>query len=128
MNTNDLYWLAGLIDGEGCFIAHSSHRGKYPLRQVRISLEMCDQDVVERVKVITGTTSNVTLRNSRPNRNHRPRYTVHLNGTRAIQWALTMYPIMGERRKAAIVKMVNLWKQSPARSLRKKHLTHGGRS
>ena len=118
VTVKDVYWLAGILEGEGCFIATSypEHRKGvftgYPVRQVRISVEMCDRDIIERIKNITGTTAKVTLRNSRPNRNHRPRYTIHLSGTRAAQWAYTIYPLMGDRRKVAIQKLINLWKDS----------------
>lgn len=40
-----LAWLAGLLEGEGTFEAHRQGRRTYP----RLSLQMCDEDVVVRV-------------------------------------------------------------------------------
>ena len=117
----DIYWLAGILEGEACFIAKKYQHGKYQHRQLRIGVEMCDKDIVERIKKITKATANVTLRNARPNRKHRPRYTINLNGARAIQWAQTIYPLMGERRQTAIREMIKIWKEFKPRGMKSCH-------
>lgn len=48
MKHTDLLWLAGLLEGEGCFNIRSDNR-------VRIAVEMTDKDVVERVAKLFGT-------------------------------------------------------------------------
>ena len=47
----DRAWLAGLLEGEGSFLANCEGRSSYPV----IKVEMCEQDVVERVADLLNT-------------------------------------------------------------------------
>lgn len=44
MELKDLYWLAGLLEGEGCF----TYSGSTPM----VQLQMTDKDVVERASLL----------------------------------------------------------------------------
>lgn len=49
MERQDVLWLAGLLEGEGCF----NYRPEK--NQVRVSIEMNDRDVIERVAALWGS-------------------------------------------------------------------------
>jgi len=106
ISTKDLYWLAGLLEGEGCF---SVGGGKYPT----ITLWMCDLDVIER--------ANDLLRAAEPKRVQRradtdrlPIYYICLTGARAAGWMMTLYSLMGKRRQERIRVVLETWKTKSA--------------
>lgn len=82
-------WLAGLLEGEGTFSSQSG----YP----RISVQMTDQDVVERAAAILGI-RNVHLHEEKRNPEWLPTHVAALTGSRAAPWMRTLRPLMGERR------------------------------
>lgn len=45
----EIYWLAGLLEGEGCFHAYRQGRKKTPNPLVQVQVAMTDKDVVERI-------------------------------------------------------------------------------
>jgi hypothetical protein len=51
----DVIWLAGLLEGEGCFNIRPDKNN-----QVRVSIEMTDRDIIERAAKLFG--SNVSQR------------------------------------------------------------------
>lgn len=46
----EIAWMAGLLEGEGCFTAEGGQRARF--RYPRITLGMTDRDVVERASVL----------------------------------------------------------------------------
>lgn len=91
----DLYWLAGLLEGEGAFTAGPSARPNAP----RITLGMTDIDVIRRAADLMGITSiHTTHRNPK----WQPMYHLSLKGKRAVEVMRTLYPLMGSRRQAQI--------------------------
>ena len=48
MDSKDLYWLAGLLEGEGCFSSH--RKSGYP----SIVLQSSDKDIVKRAALLCG--------------------------------------------------------------------------
>jgi len=97
----DLYWLAGIIEGEGCF----SLNGKSPV----ILVEMTDLDIIERVRalmaphVILYTITHPGSKNS---------FKFQLCGTKANGWMMMLYPILGIRRRAKIREILTVWKNT----------------
>lgn len=59
MQERDLCWLAGLLEGEGCFGVYKNRPGKDGKRKVNatIQLNMNDEDVVRRAFEIVGAGS-----------------------------------------------------------------------
>lgn len=90
---DDIMWLAGLLEGEGCFMLNEK---RYPA----ICLGMTDEDVVVRAANMMGC---------RVYRN-RNMYIAQINGSCAIAWMMMLYPILGKRRREKIVEVVKLWK------------------
>lgn len=94
MKLTDISWLAGILEGEGCFALGNE---KYPL----IKVQMSDEDVIVRVSNMW----NVRVTRSRN------MYCVQVNGAYAIQWMLTLYSFLGSRRKNKISDIVRYWRE-----------------
>lgn len=105
----DLYWLAGLIDGEGCFTTSLIRRNS---RLFKIKVDSTDVDTASRVsRIMLGykrlyQTKSLALRD----KGHKRLYCVIVNGNHAIQWMMTLYPLMSIRRKARIKELIEMWK------------------
>lgn len=109
MRVIDIAWLAGIIEGEGSFaIAKGS-----PL----ISVQMTDLDVIHRIAELFGTQTQSFSRprgRTKSGGEYKPVYTIRVHGVRAIQWMMTLYSLMGERRQAKIRAIVKSWTDSKA--------------
>src|ERR1051325_8300115 len=95
--TKDIYWLAGLLEGEGSFIAD----GRFP----KIALKMNDRDVVQRAqellrpKPYRANGNAIKYYEDKTAIPIRKYWFASISGRRAVGWMLTLYPLMGERRK-----------------------------
>ena len=98
----DIYWVAGLLEGEGCFY-DPSRAGHNPT----IQLIMTDKDVVIRVAKILGAYKVIEC--NKPTKSGKPLYRMVLYGRQVLCWMLTLYSLMGERRKAKIKEIVSMW-------------------
>lgn len=96
-NDRDLIWLAGLLEGEGTFDAHS---GKYP----RIRVAMTDRDVVGRAASLFGTQVRLTL-NRAPSK---ATWAARVQGAPAAEIMRLILPHMGTRRSAKIAEILAL--------------------
>lgn len=104
----DMAWASGIIEGEGTIIAH---HGKLGEKQIRLAVEMTDLDILERLKDILGDKARLIKRNPPSlNLKHRDRYILTLSGTPAISWLMTIYGLLGIRRRKAVLKAITLWK------------------
>ena len=99
----DLYWLAGLLEGEGSFMFVNKQGC------LRISLGMTDRDVIERAAKITGSKSIYESAGT-----NKPIFTIDISGKRAAGWMMTMLPLMGIRRATKIVECLSEWKKRSA--------------
>ena len=96
MNSNELYWLAGLLEGEGSF---TMSRGI----SVRVQLAMTDKEPVEKAAALMG--SKVTERKVRYD--WKLVYRTELCGAEAVRSLLIqLEPLMSPRRKQAIRKLL----------------------
>jgi hypothetical protein len=98
MDERDLYWLAGLLEGEGSFVAGPPSSPNRP----RIQISMTDQDVVERVAAFFGIQYIQVRRQGKEGQNWKTAYNVFLRGKRAIALMKILYPLMGKRRRKQI--------------------------
>lgn len=106
---NELYWLAGILEGEGSFsIKKQYNKGKGRSRPW-IQIGMTDKDVIERVAKLL----KVNCRGPY-NINHlkwKPFYSCDVVGSRAAGWMMTLYSLLSQRRQEAIIKALEDWKQ-----------------
>lgn len=91
----DRAWIAGLLEGEGSFIAGRAARSSYPV----IKVEMCEQEVIERAARLLDTRVWVVPPGTE---GWRPTYVAQIAGHRAAEWMRDLRPYMGLRRMAAI--------------------------
>jgi hypothetical protein len=97
----DIAWMAGLLEGEGCF---SGRRYRTP---TRIQVCSTDKDVMDRAAELFGQKVNGPYRHGT---NKKFYWMVVLTGNRSIGWMMTIYPYMGVRRKAKIREIVSAWR------------------
>jgi hypothetical protein len=104
MNGYERHWVAGILEGEGCFAVQKTKVKNIP----RIQVSMSDRDIIERLAQIVGW-GNVggpyflTKNTNRPGRkDHKPMYRWALNGKRASELGRNVYPLLSERRRAYI--------------------------
>lgn len=92
---DDLLWLAGLLEGEGCF---DLHRGRYP----RVRLGMTDRDVVGRAATLFGSRVRLTLKPAPASAT----WHTEISGSRAEEVMEAVLPFMGARRSAKIATVL----------------------
>lgn len=98
----DIAWLAGLVEGEGCI---SSQKDKY----ISLTIRMSDQDVIYKAASIMGTrvTGPYKTRD-----NYKPTWLCQVNGAKAAAWIMTLYALLGSRRKEKAEDVLHLWKKA----------------
>ncbi len=101
LDSKDVYWLAGLLEGEGSFLKPRPSTPTIP----RITIEMCDKDVIERVAYVFGV--NYIYHRKPRNERRKDGYGVASAAKNAVKIMQAIYPIMGERRKQQIAEATN---------------------
>src|SRR5690606_21417616 len=99
-------WLAGLLEGEGCFAAPSPSAPYYP----RIMLRMCDEDIVRRAAAVMG--GNAVHKKSSTKSGWNDIYYTTVSGQTAVSLMHVLFPLMGARRQRAILAAVAAVPQS----------------
>jgi hypothetical protein len=101
MSSEEIAWLAGWLEGEGCF-SFGGAGGKYP----RISAASTDLDTLEHVLKITNV-GNITGRWVDKNPNHRKLWTWTVCTANDVAPLLeAILPFMMERRAARILELL----------------------
>ena len=111
MKTCDLYWRAGILEGEGsfCWHGHKSRMGTSPV----ICIGMTDKDIIQRVARLFG---RKVYGPYKYRLEHKAIYKTRILGAKAIGWALTLYSLLGARRKQQIRTMLITWHDRPKHS------------
>lgn len=117
MNTNELYWIAGIFEGEGCLSIATANRKSGG--SISVYVGMTDKDVIDRLDSI--------YPGKRYERKHQGKkwktlYLWQLNGKDAYAFIKTIYPILGERRKARADELIALWESPDANHNRRAFL------
>ena len=108
VSLKDIYWLAGLLEGEGCFHIRTKHN---PI----IQLAMTDLDVMIHAAQILGAYKVVKCKQD--TRGGKRLYRLNVYGRRAIGWMLTLFSLLGERRQAKIKECVKSCMDKPNKTL-----------
>ena len=125
ITVKEIAWLAGLLEGEGCFgQALSNARGQRYLSPL-VALNMTDRDIVEKARRLMRSSRIIVRKPTRAN--HKPIYRTYLNGANAIAVMMTVLPFMGERRAERIKACIAHWKTSHSfrDPHRRTHCKHG---
>lgn len=111
LSETDIAWLAGILEGEGCFSL--ANRGIGRKRSPRIFLKMTDKDVIERAALMMGvacrrvTTPNQMAREQAGT--HKPVFLAQANGDRCRLVMRLVLKHMGERRTKRILESLEDW-------------------
>ena len=108
----DIYWLAGLLEGEGSFLVRKQN-GR--LNAFRIQMKIGDKDVAEMAAKIMRVKVNGPYKTRTPKgKPGKLTWEVRTNvKPHSIGWMLTLFSLMGERRKAQISKAIDMWIKEP---------------
>lgn len=104
--SHEIHWLAGLLEGEGHFDYHQ--------RQARIRLNMTDLDVVQKARNLINPKVKISERTDPKNPHYKLQYCIDIGNNLAIQWMMTIYSLMGSRRKEEIRNVLLGWKNRKA--------------
>jgi hypothetical protein len=116
ISQQDLHWLAGLLEGEGSFLAGPPSAPRSPAVQV----SMVDRDIIERAGSLLGVAVMVV-----PSRRDgwRTAYSVRVRGAPAVLWMQRLRPLMGGRRQAQIDRAIASYAPDPTRLLNDERAT-----
>lgn len=115
----EIAWLSGLLEGEGSFI--QSPNG-YP----KITIAMTDRDVIERAAKLFGTRCRGPYEARTPRGERaKPTYRCESAGNRAMSWMMTLWPLLGERRREKIIEISREWRKLPPRPQRRHKAKRG---
>lgn len=99
MKKEDLIWLAGWLEGEGCFCFHKSNGS------TTVEAGSTDLDIIRKVaRLVDGRIENCT---SYRKSNRKPFYRVRIFGTKSEKLMRSVLPFMGERRTAKILELLD---------------------
>lgn len=93
--SKDDYWLAGILEGEGCFVGPAPSKWNH----IAIQLMMTDRDVVERAAVLLG---GQVAQLKRRKEHYKDGYRCIIGGKKAAAIMQKLLPLMGERRSNRI--------------------------
>lgn len=110
--TNNLPWLAGVLEGEGCF---------YYDHSPRISVSMTDKDVIETIAQCVGCKVRGPF-TPRGKNTYKPVWTVAMGGRRALELMIALFPFMHTRRCHAIEEILSKWEHTSKRTHSHKYL------
>jgi hypothetical protein len=117
----DIGWVAGLLEGEGSFFIVKTRGGKHGItiyRYAHLVVGMTDLDTIQKFHRIVGCTAKIS---SVINKRGKLMYhRAHLTGKRAVEWMMTIYCLMSQRRQAAIRKCLDEWKRTPSTEERRR--------
>ncbi|KKL70718.1 hypothetical protein LCGC14_2102090 [marine sediment metagenome] len=91
----EIAWLAGLLEGEGYF---ALYKKKYPV----IRVTMTDEDTIIKAANIWKANTEVY--------HYKNLWRTEITGALAIQWMMTLFPYLGERRREAVTEVVKFWR------------------
>jgi hypothetical protein len=115
MKQTELYWLAGILEGEGSFMKPSPSTPRLP----RVSVQMTDEDVIARVATLIGNKYQTCIDVKNPT--YKPLHSVKTVGKKAVDLMRLLRPLMGIRRQkqidAALATYTTYVPRSPRRKL-----------
>jgi hypothetical protein len=109
IDIKDWYWLAGLIEGEGCFYLNTG-QGK---PKIQVKVKMTDEDVIRRIHSITNLGSvNGPYSNGDAKWKQVYVWTINRQAD-AAAFMMTIYPLMGIRRQSKMKELLTIWRAIP---------------
>ena len=94
-STQDLFWLVGIYEGEGCVRVPKKKRS-----EIAIQIAMIDRDIVMRIAVLLGNRRVGIQKRKHPKYNRKTMYRCQVSGVEAVRILLSLMPHLGKRRMA----------------------------
>lgn len=111
MRLTNIHYLAGLLDGEGCFgLVRTTVRG-LSYSRIGINIGMTDREPVEKAAALFR--SNVHTYPTK--HNNKPVHVTQVSGAKAASWMMTLYPLLCPRRQMKIRACLTAWRETPGR-------------
>ena len=101
LTSSEIAWVAAMLEGEGSFTLQSQ---KYPV----IRFSSSDLDIASRMAGLLGT--NKVYKKSVAKEHYKSMYMVNVTSIDGIAWMMTIYTFMGNRRRARIKELINVWR------------------
>lgn len=101
MRPTDLAWLAGLLEGEGCFTGYTQRGGQFT---AKVYVKMTDYDVVDRAAHLMGCKS---VRPTKTKDGTKQAWETAIAGKKAGELMRSLQPHMGIRRQARIQELLD---------------------
>ncbi len=95
ISEKDLYWLAGLLEGEGSFLESPPSKPN----RISIQLEMTDEDIVKKAADLLMVP---VYKPKKRNDKHKQTFRLKVNCAKAAEWMILLKPLMGIRRQSQI--------------------------
>ena len=123
VSTLDIAWLAGLLEGEGCFFVanHVKNKGGKIYKQIGISLVMTDEEPVNKAAELL----NVNVFGRRKLKSGKTIHRLTCTGSKAAAWMMTIYTLLCPRRQAKIEECLSVWKAQKSWGYRKEFAQGG---
>lgn len=118
----DLAWIAGIVEGEGHIFLHQVRRKKSHAASVNVGLavNMTDLDIIQRLaNYWHGAHISVT----QPKGIHRK--TLYRVDAAGAGWLMTLYPLLGHRRRERIRHVLTVWRHQRPRGKYRTHCPAG---
>ena len=99
-NPTELAWIAGIWEGEGCWVYRKGRPSRKEKSYLRMQMVMTDEDIMERVGAIMDG-RKITYSDGGPAHKaagQKPVYGITLQGKSASRWTDLMKPYLGKRR------------------------------
>lgn len=117
LTVRNIAWLAGIVEGEGC-ITWGRSDSKYPgkANSIRLHVGMSDCDVIDRVARLLGTRALGPYAASKKQQDNCPRkvqWRAIVTQDLAASWLMTLYPLLGDRRRAMVRETLAWWRAYP---------------
>lgn len=103
IRTTEIAWVAGLLEGEGSFLVSG--------RSIAVMVRMCDRDVIERAGQLLNGYIYGPLKRQTPH--YQPQFRAQVKGPAAAGWMMTLYPLLGVRRRDQVRTALRQWRAMP---------------
>lgn len=107
MKSTDLYWLAGLFDGEASFSWDRKSRSCH------VQLAMTDEDTIIKVCKLLKHPRYYLVKKQKPH--YKQCYSIHASGKLAAGIMMTLFSLLCKRRQERILSILEEWKKVPNR-------------
>lgn len=106
LTTEELQWLAGLLEGEGSFLPGPPSRPTTPY----LSMEMCDRDVIGRAARLMNI-GHIHEYRRHLTAGHKVSYKILQRGPRAVALMRAVLPLMGNRQSRDIERAIACYRR-----------------